>query len=147
MVTSAKKKLFLERLKDGDAPGCAAAAVDVARSTAYAWKKDDTEFSALWDDAVATYLDSMETEYVNLAKDDPENVAVRARIIEYTLSHRRRDQWGERDDNQAPATQNNYFLDVTMQERLERLDRLGLPRPVFESDREEDYAPQTNDDP
>jgi hypothetical protein len=27
-----------------------------------------------------------------------------------------------------------------VQERLERLDRLGLPRPVIESDREEDYA-------
>ena len=36
-------------------------------------------------------------------------------------------------------TQNNYFLNITLQEQLETLERLGLPAPVVESDREEDY--------
>jgi hypothetical protein len=31
-------------------------------------------------------------------------------------------------------------MNVTMQEHLERLERLGLPAPVIESDREEDDA-------
>ena len=32
-----------------------------------------------------------------------------------------------------------------MQEHIERLERLGLPVPVIESDREEDYAPDTEE--
>ena len=31
-------------------------------------------------------------------------------------------------------TQNNYFLNITLQEQRETLERLGLPVPVIESD-------------
>ena len=37
-------------------------------------------------------------------------------------------------------TQNNYFLNITLQEQRETLERLGLPVPVIESTREEEYA-------
>jgi hypothetical protein len=32
-------------------------------------------------------------------------------------------------------------LNITLEEQYKRLERLGLPLPVIESDREEDYAP------
>jgi hypothetical protein len=48
--------------------------------------------------------------------------------------------------DRAPATLTNYFLNVTLQEQYERLERLGLPVPVIESDNEEDYASDDADD-
>jgi hypothetical protein len=40
---------------------------------------------------------------------------------------------------------NNYYLNITLKEQLETLERLGLPVPVIESDREEDYASDTEE--
>ena len=130
MATAANKELFIEQLAAGIAPGDAAEAINIDRSTAYAWKKDDGLFSARWDNAVETSLDKLET-------------VGDINAIMNTLKYRRKHVYSNNtsDADRLSGSQTNYFLDVTLQEQLERLDRLGLPRPVIESDREEDYAP------
>ena len=35
--------------------------------------------------------------------------------------------------NGGNNTQNNYFLNITLKEQLETLQRLGLPAPIIES--------------
>jgi hypothetical protein len=42
------KKKFLAALLAGLSPGCAAAEIEIGRSTAYNWKRDDSEFAAQW---------------------------------------------------------------------------------------------------
>ena len=49
-------------------------------------------------------------------------------------------------EDRTPTSMTNYFLKVTQQEHFERLERLGLPVPVIESDHEEDYASNDADD-
>ena len=56
---------------------------------------------------------------------------------QFILKHRRREVYG----NVGDRPQQPDFLNITLEEHLERLERLGLPLPVIESDREEDYAP------
>jgi hypothetical protein len=138
MVTKAKKKLFLTRLAEGDAPGCAATAVGIDRSTAYLWRKSDAKFAVDWENAVGTSLDKLETEMYNIAKADPDNVGPRIKAIELTLKARRPREWGSHDNDadRSVETQNNYFLNVPMEEHIERLKRLGLPVPVIEADYE-----------
>jgi hypothetical protein len=52
--TKAKKELFIKALATGRAPGCAAEAVGIARSTAYAWKAEDAavaiKLKSFWKD-------------------------------------------------------------------------------------------------
>jgi hypothetical protein len=136
VATAANKELFIEQLAAGIAPGDAAEAINIDRSTAYAWKKDDGLFSARWDNAVETSLDKLETVLYNAAKSGDINA------IMNTLKYRRKHVYSNNtsDADRLSGSQTNSFLNVTLQERLERLDRLGLPRPVIESDREEDYA-------
>jgi hypothetical protein len=59
-ATEANKKMLIQALAKGLAPGCAAALIGVGRSTAYAWKRDDSEFAAQWDLAVQSSLDRLE---------------------------------------------------------------------------------------
>jgi hypothetical protein len=40
------------------------------------------------------------------------------------------------EEDRAPTQQANYFLNVTLQDKIKRLERLGLPVPVIESDYE-----------
>ena len=105
-------------------------------ATAYNWKKEDAAFSAKWDEAVETALDKLEGRLYTLGIDGERQA------ITDTLKARHPGTWGNnsKSDEHTSGPQTNYFLNVTVQERLERLDRLGLPRPVIESDREEDYA-------
>ena len=56
------KARFLKQLAMGRSPGVAAHNIKIARSTAYAWKKEDQEFDAAWVDAVETGLDKLETQ-------------------------------------------------------------------------------------
>jgi hypothetical protein len=130
-ATKANKARFVKALLTGVSPGVAATAIGVARSTAYSWKHDDVEFSAVWDDAVETALDKVETVVMN------EALAGNLQACEFTLKWRRRNVYNNTEENRLASVQ-NYFLDITMQEQLERLDRLGLPRPVIETDYEED---------
>jgi hypothetical protein len=138
-MTAAKKELFIKALAAGNAPGCAATACDVARSTAYEWKKTDAAFSAEWDNAVETSLDRLETEMYNIAKDDPDNLSPRLKAIAETLKNRR---YGTAEYMRPASQQTNFILNVTMEEHFKRLTRMGLPLPEIESDYEDMDAPK-----
>lgn len=122
--TKAKKRLFLEALATGRAPGCAAEAVGIARSTAYAWKTEDAGFAASWVEAVERSLDRLQTKVYDLALEGD------MRAIEWELKWRRKDIYQNTEDR-TPTSMTNYFLNVTQQEHFERLERLGLPVPVI----------------
>ena len=127
------KKLFLKQLELGRAPGVAAKNVKVARATAYGWKKEDQTFAAAWVDAVETGLDRLETHVYN------SGLAGNASNAQFILKHRRRDVFGNVEDRPQPS---NFILNITLEEQLKRLERLGLPLPVIESDYEEDDEPK-----
>jgi hypothetical protein len=132
--TTRKKELFLKALATGRAPGCAAEAVGIARSTAYAWRTEDAAFAALWVEAVERSLDRLQTKAYDLAMEGD------MRAIEWELKWRRKDIYQNTEDRTPATSLTNYFLNMTLQEQFERLERLGLPVPVIESDNEEDYA-------
>jgi hypothetical protein len=50
----------------------------------------------------------------------------------------RREVYGNVGDRRQ---QSDSILNITLQEQFKQLERLGIPLPVIESDREEDYAP------
>jgi hypothetical protein len=52
------------------------------------------------------------------------------------LKYRRRDVYNIHPDEDKPTQPANYFLNVTLQDKIKRLERLGLPVPVIESDYE-----------
>jgi hypothetical protein len=87
-------------------------------------------FADLWVQAVECSLDRLETKAYDLAMEG--NWAA----IEWQLKWRRKDQYQNTEDR-TPSTLTNYFLTLTPQEQFERLERLGLPVPVIESDEEE----------
>jgi hypothetical protein len=64
------KALFLKQLALGCSPGAAARNLNIARSTAYGWKKEDQEFDAAWVDAVETSLDKLESVLYSIGKND-----------------------------------------------------------------------------
>jgi hypothetical protein len=140
-ATAANKAAMISALSLGMGPGEAAEAIGIGRSTAFAWKKDDPEFSAKWDEARETAWDKLEGRMYSIGYDDGDVAA-----IEKTLKAYRPERWrepkGDHDRGVVQTEQvNNYFISVPMQEQLQRLERLGLPAPVIESDSEEDYAP------
>ena len=51
-----------------------------------------------------------------------------------TLRARRPGVWGRSDGNERTNEDLNKFLQSTLQEKLQRLERLGLPPPIIESD-------------
>ena len=51
VAMATNKKKFLAALAAGLAPGCAAKEIEISRSTAYNWKRDDSEFAAQWEEA------------------------------------------------------------------------------------------------
>jgi hypothetical protein len=146
VAMAANKKKFLAALAAGLAPGCAAKEIEINRSTAYNWKRDDEEFATRWDEAVQTSLDRLETVMYQVALT-PEGQKER----EFQLRHRRPEVYHNMQENLLTATtqSTNYYLTITLQEQIETLERLGLPVPVIESDREEDYAsdPEETDNP
>jgi hypothetical protein len=113
-------------------PGVAARIVKIARCTAYGWRKEDEAFAAAWADAVETGLDVLETSVYDSA------LAGNSSDAQFILKHRRRDVYGNVDNSQAKS---NFSLNITLQEHYKQLERLGLPIPLIESDREEDDAP------
>ena len=64
--------------------------IGIGRSTAFAWKKDDPEFSAKWDEARETAWDKLEGKMYSLGMDDGEVSA-----IEKTLKAFRPERWRE----------------------------------------------------
>jgi hypothetical protein len=135
-ATAKNKALFLMELRKGHTPDIAAEHAKIARRTAYNWKQEDQEFAAAWEDAHETGLDRIEDKVKMNAIDGS---SVDAHFI---LRHRRRDVFGNVEEKPQHT---NYFLNVTLQDQIKRMQRLGLPLPVIESDREEDYAPTGGD--
>jgi hypothetical protein len=116
------KKRFLEQLKKGCPPGVAARNVNIARCTAYNWRTADREFDAAWIDAVETALDRLETKlYDSAMKGNFKN----ARFI---LQNRRYNK------PRGRPQQSNFCSSITLEEQLKRIERLGLPVPVIETD-------------
>jgi hypothetical protein len=127
------KQLFLKQLEKGRSPGVAARNIKIARSAVYSWRKADQEFDAAWKDAVETGLDVVETKiYDRAVKDSPED----ARFL---MRYRRYER--DRPDSRQP---NNFILNVTLQEQYKRLERLGIPLPVIETDCEEENVAKNN---
>jgi hypothetical protein len=126
------KELFLKQLALGRSPGVAARNVRIARATAYGWKKEDQEFDAAWVDAVETGLDVIETSLYDSALGGNSSDA------QFILKHRRREVYGNTDIQQS----NDFILNITLEEHYKQLERMGLPIPVIESDREEDDEPK-----
>jgi hypothetical protein len=120
------KELFLKQLELGRSPGVAARNVRIARATAYGWKKADQEFDAAWIDAVETGLDLLETKlYDSGMKGNSQDA-------QFILRYRRYNNDGGRPQ------QSNFSLNITLEEQYKRLERLGIPLPVIESDYEEE---------
>ena len=135
------KKLFLKQLALGRSPGGAARVVKIARSTAYAWKREDPEFDAAWVDAVETGLDLLEDSVFERGlKEGGED----ARFI---LKHRRYNiKSPEEVRIKSPEEViSNFFLNAPLEEHYKRLERLGL-YPVIEKDYEEEAAPADKTD-
>jgi hypothetical protein len=144
-ATKANKAAIIVLLAGGMSPGEAAETQKVGRSTLYDWKKDDLQFAAQWENAVQTSFDKVEGRLYSIAMRGEDSVA-RAACMDI-LKHRRSDQWHiSNNGDRVSGSQTNYFLNMPMQEHIERLERLGLPVPVIESDREEDYAPDTEEE-
>lgn len=123
------KKKFLECLLKCHAPADAALMIGVSRATVYNWKKDDQEFDANWIDAVETALDKVESAvFANALAGDSSSQ-------QFLLKHRRRSVYNNVDTDRPQQT--SLVMNITMQEQFKRLERLGLPTPVIESDYEE----------
>ena len=123
------KKQFLSLLAEGLSPGAACEEIELSRSAAYAWRKDDKQFENAWENAVQTALDKLETTVFKRA--------MKGSIADahYTLNKRRYD----RQDVVRQTT--NYVLNVSLSDHIKRLEQLGLPVPVVEGDFEEKDAP------
>ena len=59
-ITRRRRLLFLETLLDCGAVTTAAKATEIGRSSWYDLKERDPEFAALWDDAEAEFMDTVE---------------------------------------------------------------------------------------
>ena len=126
------KKRFLARLEQGNAPGVAAKLAYVSHSAVYGWKQDDQQFAADWEAAIQIGVDKVETALVKRAIKSSDQAA-----IAYLKAYR-----PERYARKDGADQHgNVILNITLQEHYKQLERLGLPIPLIESDREEDDAP------
>jgi hypothetical protein len=128
------KQLFLAQLEKGRSPGVAARNVNIARCTAYGWKKEDREFDAAWRDAVETGLDVLETAVYKRGLEDGGEDA------RFLLKHRRY--------NIENRAQQNFVPNISLEEHTKRLERLGLPIPQIEGDYEpEDYVDAATNHP
>jgi hypothetical protein len=63
----------------------------------------------------------------------------------FILRGRRRDVFGHSSDA-APRQPSNFILNITLQEHIKRMTRLGLPIPVIEADFEEDDAAEDTEE-
>jgi hypothetical protein len=137
-ATATNKDAVIKALGAGMGPGQAAAAVGVGRSTIFVWKKQDPEFSTRWDEARETAWDRLEGTLYNLGNDGD-----RQSILD-VLKAKRPSEWRNNDNVEKPQT--DFFLNITLEEQFKRLERLGLPIPVIESDYEEVPADDVGED-
>jgi hypothetical protein len=129
IATPVYKKRFLEKLAAGNMPTVAAKLAGISRAAVFNWKKEDHEFAIAWDDAIEAGVDKVETALIKRAiKDD--TPAALAFLRAYRPERYARREGGE--------SRNNFILNITVAEHNKRLERLGLPVPVIESDLEDD---------
>lgn len=120
------KEKFLKALASGVTPTVAANAVGSCRSVVYRWRREDPKFAEEWVDAIEQGIDQVENSvYKNALK----GISVDAHFI---LKSRRREIYGT-GDQQKPAV----VVNITLQDQLKRLERLGLPVPMIEGDYED----------
>jgi hypothetical protein len=137
VATKANKDLFIKALAAGNSPAKAAEAIGSARSTAYDWKKEDPAFDAEWRNAVETALDKLEdVVFEGALNGDTE-------CCRWLLKWRRRDVYNDTEESRL-TSQTNYIANITVQEHIQRLERLGLPVPVIETDYEDETAPENS---
>ena len=67
--TARQREEFLAALGNGRSVSTAARAAHMGRSAVYAWRRDDPEFAADWDDAIEMGTDALEDEAIRRAKD------------------------------------------------------------------------------
>jgi hypothetical protein len=127
------KKRYLAELAKGRAPTVAARMAGLARSTVYKWRREDVEFAAAWVDCVEQGLDLLEDRAYQRAMKNSDQ------LLMFQLRARRPEVYGRSGDSRPQPS--NFILNLTLQERLKRLERLGLPVPVFETDYEDVDAP------
>lgn len=88
----------------------AARAAGIARSAAYAWKADDDDFAAEWDDAIEESVDGLESEAWKRALDTSD------RMMEILLKAHRPEKYVERrllgsdPENPLPSAVNVNFV-------------------------------------
>lgn len=128
-ATAVNKANFLKAMAQGMQPYLAAETAGIGSSTAFAWKADDPEFAAKWQEAYELGLDRL--EHIAYDSGNPSN-------IQFLLKGRRKEVYGTQYDEQR-AVNTNPVLQVTDEEHQRRLERLGLVAPLMiETDYEED---------
>jgi hypothetical protein len=127
------KKRYLAALAKGRAPTVAARMAGLARSTVYKWRREDVEFAAAWADCVEQGLDLLEDRAYQRAMKNSDQ------LLMFQLRARRPEVYGRSGDSRPQPS--SFILNVTLEEQLARLERLGLPVPVIEGDYEDENAP------
>ena len=102
------KQKFLAKLKSTHGNvSKAAQAIHIARNTAYQHKRIDTDFSAAWDDVMASVYDAMEQELYRRAVTGYKVGDIKKksdRLLEFALKGNRAEKFRERLDLNAHHT-------------------------------------------
>ena len=88
--TDRAREAFLRQLSLLPNVSAACRAANIGRSAAYAWKHEDEDFSAAWDEAVEEATDELEQVAWERAKDSSD------RLMEIMLKAHRGDKYVER---------------------------------------------------
>lgn len=139
--------VFLEALATGSTPTTAAEQAQMSFATARVWRKNDPEFAQAWTDAVEMGLDKLEDEARRRAFDGVLEPVFQGgqevgfirkysdTLMVFLLRARRYNTARmELAVNAAPKQEGQ----PTLQETLERLEKLGLPMPLLDTDYEDE---------
>lgn len=121
-----KKKAFLEALCEKYSVYHSCKTVSIARSTAYEWRKTDTQFADDWDAAIDNAVDALEASLYERAKSSDTTAAI------FLLKGAKPEKYRERYE----SSQSNFEyaaedLDQLNDYELERLIAGDDPRSVF----------------
>ncbi len=130
---AAYKTRFLAKLEKGNSPRIAAELCNISHTAIYAWRKDDADFLAAWEEAIQTGVDRVETALAKRAIKSSDRAA------ELYLKAYRPERYGRREE--SPSTTHNVNIRMTLEESRERLRQLGILPPVIEGDYDKIDAP------
>jgi Bacteriophage Sf6, terminase small subunit-like len=88
--TPNKRKAFLKVLAQGRSVAAAAKAAGMGRTAAFAWKRDDAQFAAEWEDAYDAGTDAFEDEALCRALDGSD------KLLMFLLKRRRPEKYLQR---------------------------------------------------